>query len=155
MSGYIEGNRTEYYDRLQAVRERGEVQEWLRFFLTAVRLQTEDAVERAGHLVELRERYLAESHGSRSRVAALIDLMFENPYFTVFKVQRALDVTNQGARNLLLDAERRGWVTRAGVAGRGGRMYWVAKEVFDAIEAPPTYNGSTDDEPAERTIRAR
>jgi len=33
LSAHLEQNRTTYYERLQAVRERGEIQEWLQFFL--------------------------------------------------------------------------------------------------------------------------
>ena len=37
LSTYFERKRLEYYDRLQAVRQRGEIQQWCQFFLTAVR----------------------------------------------------------------------------------------------------------------------
>ena len=47
VSAYLEEHRREYYDRLQAVRERGEIDQWIQFFLTAVRVQSEDAAERA------------------------------------------------------------------------------------------------------------
>jgi Fic family protein len=47
LSGYLERNRKEYYERLQAVREEGAIQEWLQFFLVAVRHQSDDAVSRA------------------------------------------------------------------------------------------------------------
>ena len=50
--------------------------------------------------------------GSRSRVSELIPLMFANPFLTVRRVERALGVTNQGARNLIRDAEERGKRTR-------------------------------------------
>ena len=56
ISSYLEDHRREYYERLQAVRERAEIQEWLQFFLTAVAVQAEDAVARAEHLHDLRER---------------------------------------------------------------------------------------------------
>ena len=44
LSAHLEQNRTTYYERLQAVRERGEIQEWLQFFLQAVSTQAADAV---------------------------------------------------------------------------------------------------------------
>lgn len=143
LSGYLETHRREYYERLQAVRERGEVQQWLQFFLTAVTRQARDGVARAGRLVQLREAYLSESARSRSRIGELVPLMFENPFVTVSRVQRALDITNQGARTLIQNAERKGWVTKIGSWGRGGRSYWVAKDVFDVIEAAPSYPGGS------------
>ncbi len=122
LSGYLEAHRSEYYDRLQAVRESGSVQEWLQFFLTAVRRSAEDAVYRAERLVALREKYLAEAAKTRSNLAALVELMFTNPYLTTARVEQHVKVTNQGARNLIKEAEKRGWVEEYGSFGRGGRI---------------------------------
>lgn len=36
ISGYFERNRDAYYDRLQSVRERGEIEEWVQFFSEGV-----------------------------------------------------------------------------------------------------------------------
>lgn len=138
LSGYLETHRREYYDRLQAVRERGEVQEWLQFFLTAVTRQAEDAAARATALIDLRERYLAEATTSRSRLPALVDLLLVNPFVTVTRVQGALGLTNQGARNIVLRAAERGWLIKLDGRGGGGRDYWLAQGVFDAVEAPAT-----------------
>jgi Fic family protein len=139
LSGYLETHRREYYDRLQAVREQGEIQEWLQFFLTAVKRQADDAIARATTLVDLREAYLGEAMTTRSSLPKLVELIVRNPFLSVLRVERALGITNQGARNLIRDAERRGWLTQIGKRGRGGRTYWVAPAVFEAIEAPAAY----------------
>ncbi len=144
LSGYLESHRREYYDRLQAVRERGEVQEWLQFFLTAVRRQAEDAINRATALIDLREEWLVAAASSRSRLSAVVDLLLANPYVTVGRVQRALGVTNQGARNLVKEAERRGWITELATTGPGGRTYWVADRVLDVLQSPPAYERRDD-----------
>jgi Fic family protein len=136
LSSYFETHRQEYYDRLQGVRERGRLQEWLQFFLTAVAAQAGDAVLRAELLVNVRERYkhqLAEE-GSRSRAGDIVDLMMDNPYVTVARVRMALEVTQPGALNLLRGLEQRGWLRDLGTSGRGGRLMWVAPEVLRAIE---------------------
>lgn len=139
LSGYLETHRHEYYDRLQAVRERGEIQQWLQFFLTAVQRQAEDGVDRAGQLVRVREEYVTAASRARSRIGEVVPLLFANPFVTVRRVETALEITNQGARNLIRDAEARGWLEPFQVRGRGRRRYWVARRVFDIIEAPPRY----------------
>lgn len=139
LSGFFETHRRDYYERLQAVRERGEIQEWLQFFLTALRRSAEDAVDRSERIVAVRERYLAEAATSRANLAGLVGLLFANPFVTVKRAEKALEVTNQGARNLIQDAERRGWLQPAGRSGRGGRHYWVAHELLKIIEAPIVY----------------
>jgi len=48
--------------------------------------------------VHLREHYLAEAARARSRVGELIGLLFANAFLTVRRVETALGITNQGAR---------------------------------------------------------
>lgn len=139
LSGYLEAHRSQYYERLQAVRESGDIQQWLQFFLTAVRRSAEDAVHRSERLVALREKYLAEAAGTRSNLAAVVALMFANPFLTTARVEQGVKVTNQGARNLIKEAERRGWLEHVGSFGRGGRIYWLARELYSVIDAPPSY----------------
>jgi Fic family protein len=136
ISSYLEEYRREYYERLQAVRERGEVQQWLQFFLTAVAVQAEDAVARAEHLHDLREGYRSQLAGSRSRAVEVVDLLFVNPFITVRRGSTALGVTPQGATNLIRQLEGRGWLEMIGQFGRGGRNTWVAPEVFEAVSDP-------------------
>jgi Fic family protein len=139
ISGYLENHRSEYYARLEDVRERGEIQAYLQLFLTAVTRSAEDAVDRAGKLIELRESYISESAKSRSRIGGIVDLLFTNPFVTVGRAERALHLTNQGARNLINHAAERGWLTDIGSRGRGGRRYWLAEQVFQIIDAPVSY----------------
>ncbi|MBG6068149.1 Fic family protein [Micromonospora ureilytica] len=139
LSGYLETHRREYYDHLQAVRETGAIQSWIQFFCRAVKEQSEDAVARAAQLVELREKYYKQAGDDRSRVNMLIPLMFQNPFMTAKRVQSAVGGTPQGARNLLERAVEYGWLQFMGAQGRGGRLYYAATEVLEAIESPTTY----------------
>lgn len=133
VSAYMEENRREYYERLQAVRERGEIQEWLQYFLRAVRSQAEEAATRIGQLVDLREQYRVELKGAKSRAGEVMELFFSNPFVTVKRVERQLSVTNQGARNLIEALEGKGWLRKIGPIGRGGRIYWLCDGVYRII----------------------
>jgi Fic family protein len=134
VSPYMEEHRREYYERLQSVRERGDIQEWLQFFLTAVEFQATDAQRRAFALVDLQQKYRQELKTVKSRAAQVMELMFANPVLTVRRVERALQITNQGARNLIEALEARGWLNRLPPIGSSGRLYWVATEVYEIIE---------------------
>jgi Fic family protein len=149
ISAYLEEHRREYYERLQAVRERGEIQEWLQFFLTAVAIQAEDAVARAELLHDLRERYRSELAGSRSRAVEVVDLLFVNPFVAVRRVADSLSITTQGAANLIHQLQDRGWLNLIGQVGRGGRNLWLAEEIFAAVSdpAPPR-----QEEPVQLTV---
>jgi len=52
----LKRNRTEYYDRMMSVREKGDYEQWVRFFLTAVLETANDAIETIDKLVSLHDR---------------------------------------------------------------------------------------------------
>jgi Fic family protein len=137
LSAYFETHRGDYYDRLQAVREKGQLQEWLQFFLTAVADQATDALERAERLADLRETYRRDLASTRSRASEVVEILMANPFITVRNVQSELGITQPGALNLLRGIERRGWLREMGVIGRGGRMVWVAPEILAVIADLP------------------
>ncbi len=152
ISGYLENHRGEYYDRLESVREKGSIQPYLQFFLTAVTKSVEDAVDRARRLTELRDQYMTESMRTRSRIGEIVNPLFTNPFVTVGRIQQELNLTNQGARNLINDAVRRGWLMDFGAHGRGGRRYWLAEQVFQVIDAPVSY---LDEEANDQSVGER
>jgi hypothetical protein len=65
-----------------------------------------------------------------------VDLCFDNPFLNARSVARRLGVTNQGALNLIRGLEARGWLHDLGSFGRGGRVAWVAIEVWRIMESP-------------------
>lgn len=144
LSNYFETHREEYYDRLQGVRERAEIDAWLIFFLRAVRAQADDAVDRSRRLIAVREAYHREAIQERSNLARLVDIIVRNPFVTVRSIETGLSLTNQGARNLIRNAETRGWLDSLGTHGRGGRERWYSPAIFEVIESPMAYG--TDQE---------
>jgi len=140
-SSYFEQHRREYYERLQAVRERGELQEWLQFFLTAVAVEATDALAKAENLADLRERYRRDLASSRSRAHEVVDLMITNPVVTVRRVQQGLDITQPGAQNLINSLHDRGWLRPSPQRGPSGRRYWIATEVAEVLEPAAAGSG--------------
>jgi Fic family protein len=85
LSLFLKQNRTEYYDRLSAVRSNGDWEGWLRFFLTGVTVTANNAVSVAGAIAELRDRHLrlaAMENVGRFGVP-MLDLLAEQPLVTV------------------------------------------------------------------------
>jgi Fic family protein len=135
LSAYLEDNRDEYYDRLQGVRERGEVDAWLRFFLVGVAKQAGDAVLRSENLLDVREGLRSRLRGTRSRGPELVDLLFDYPIVTVNIVAEHLGITPQGAVKLLRSVAASGSLRKVG-SGRGSRTRWYADEVLEVLLAP-------------------
>ncbi len=140
LSNYFETHREEYYERLQAVREEADIEGWLTFFLEAVRAQADDAVDRSRKLISIREQYHSEAIKERSNLPRLVDIIVRNPFVTVKSVEDELEMTNQGTRLLIKNAEKRGWLRSLGTHGRGGRERWFAPAIFEVIDMPMTYD---------------
>ena len=132
ISSYFDQRKSDYYDRLQYVRERGEIAEWLQFFLDGVAVQATDAVERAEQLSDLREDYRSRLHGT-SRAHMVVDLLFANPILTVRYVQDSLHVSQPGATNLLRRLGAVGIVEEIGT-GPGVRHRWICRDVLKVLD---------------------
>ena len=139
LSSYFETYRQTYYDRLQSVRQTGQADSWLLFFLDAITAQSKDAVERSRALISIRESYRKDAMLSRTKLTMLVDALMQNPVITVRRVEQLTGLTNTAARTLVRDAESRGWLTNHGGQGLGGKQYWVAHQVLDVMETPMAY----------------
>ena len=144
LSPWFERNRDEYYARLQGVRERGELQAWLHFFLSGVGVMAGEAIDRAESLTDLHRSYREELVGDRSNASNVVDMLFVNPFVTTRRVMNALDVTNAGANNAISRLEDRGWLTRRGTSGRGGRITWAADEVLGILGRVDDQQGTAE-----------
>jgi Fic family protein len=135
LSPFFEARRQTYYDALQGVRQRGDLDGWLRLFLEGVRTQANDALARAERLGDLRERYRrsvqATTRGGANR---LVDLVFEQPVVNARMVERRLGLTRPSALNALRQLEDLG-VLSAAREGPRGQLRWRAEEVLQLLVA--------------------
>jgi Fic family protein len=94
LSAYFEANRQEYYDRLLAVSQQGQWEDWLHFFLMGVSIQSLDAIQRITQLQTLYQAYAELLQGERAteRLIEVLYLVFERPLVTVRQVEAALAV---------------------------------------------------------------
>jgi len=133
LSAYLETHRTEYYDSLQAMRERGDPIPWLDLFLTATRTQANDAVGRAERIIDVRERFREAAGGMSSPNAfGVVELICVNPVVTAKAVEGRLGVSRPTALRLLKAMEAQGLLTEAAEGARGQRRY-IAQEMMEAV----------------------
>lgn len=92
VSVYLKARRREYYDRLQAVREAGDWEGWVRFFLEAVAVSSEEATTSAREILTLFERHRAQLASSPSALA-VFDKLQARPISAVSALQRATGLT--------------------------------------------------------------
>lgn len=81
----------------------GPLEPWLTFYLAAVAVAARSACKRRAGLALLRRQYLESCPPGRStsRIAAAIDLLFEAPAVSVYRLQRALDLSYRGAQTMI------------------------------------------------------
>jgi len=95
LSAYLRRHRAEYYERLMAVRENGDWEGWLRFFLLGAAETAEAATVTARAIVQLREndrsRLYGPLHGANE--SRILDLLFHRPLVNVALVAGHLGVT--------------------------------------------------------------
>jgi Fic family protein len=105
LSYYFKKNRMEYYDRLQAVRDHGDWEGWLKFFLRGVGKVSNEATERARSIVRLRETHrqlIVEEFGrSASSALVLLESLYERPVLQVKHVMQITVLSYPNANNLV------------------------------------------------------
>ncbi len=112
LSEFFERNRTEYYDLLTRVREKNDLDEWLRFFFIGVIETAERSVLTFEKIVELKQdietKRLAKL-GKRALVAAeLMRMLYKQPIVDRQRVEEALGLSTSTAARWLLEFEQLG-----------------------------------------------
>ena len=125
LSAYFREHRSEYYERLQAVRDSGSVEAWLQFFLTAVSVVSNEAAATAHDILTMREdhrqRIQTEITGSVHGVE-LLDRLYQRPYITVSMAASLLEVSYPTANNLISSLVRLG-LLRETTGQMRGRLF--------------------------------
>lgn len=103
ISEYFEKNRRDYYDLLKGVTERGEWNEWLKFFLLALiteSLKTRSSILNILSLYERSKRLIAAANSVYA--IDLLDTIFASPVISYVKIKHKLKTRNpQTIYNLL------------------------------------------------------
>ena len=105
LSHYFKRHRSEYYERLQAVRDLGDWEGWMTFFLNGVISVSREATETAAAILRMREDYRARIIEEMGRAAAngqrVMDRLFDHPIITVSTARDWLDLTPAGANQIV------------------------------------------------------
>lgn len=108
LSYFLKRHRSEYYDRLMAVRHDGNWEGWLDFFLRGVAETAEEAMTTAGAIVHLRERDRAAVQDLGAHAIQLLDRLYERPVINVAAAKDSLHVSWPTANKLVQQFAARG-----------------------------------------------
>lgn len=96
ISYFLKKNRVEYYDRMTEVRSKGNYEQWIRFFLTAILESSQDAIQTIDELTELHDKNqaLIDRLGrARINAGAVFAYLEANPIIDIGKTAEVLDLS--------------------------------------------------------------
>jgi Fic family protein len=110
LSLYLKAHRSQYYDRLTAIRVDGDWEGWLKFFLLGVGEVSQSATRTVQAILQLREdgRSMIERLRPSALAGRLFDFLFEQPIFSVRMVEKRLECSYVKANQLVLQLEELG-----------------------------------------------
>ncbi len=96
ISYFLKKNRVEYYDRMTEVRTKGNYEQWVRFFLQAIKECAEDAILTIDKLDALHQKNTAIINGmgrTTKNALLLFNYLEANPIIDIKKTSQALGVS--------------------------------------------------------------
>jgi Fic family protein len=105
LSHYFKRHRASYYEHLQAVRDTGDWEAWLSFFLRGVSAVSTEAAEKARRILVLREEHRTAITEQFGRAAGnghrVLEELFTRPVISVERVIEVTGVTFSAANGLV------------------------------------------------------
>ena len=136
LSHYLRRHHQTYYDRLQAVRDRGDWEGWLLFFLRGIAEVSSEAAATARRILVLREDHrrvitenLGRAAGNGHRV---LDDLYERPIVSVTDVQRLTGTTYPAANQLVARLAESGILHE--VTGRSRNRRFAYQSYIDLFQ---------------------
>ncbi|HNX49474.1 MAG TPA: Fic family protein [Thermoanaerobaculaceae bacterium] len=154
LSHYFKARRAEYYDRLQAIRDDGNWEAWLKFFLKGVHEVSRQASDTARAILNLREEHrelIARLLGGSVAALRLLDMLFERPLLTVKMAEAHLGCSYVTANTLVEKLAAIGVLQEVTGFKRNRRFrYEPYLELFEWGDRPPG-QADTDSRPGGAT----
>jgi Fic family protein len=142
LSHFFKMQRFDYYRHLQNIRENGDWESWLKFFLRGVHEVAQEATTTARNIVQLREihRDLIFTRLSRSAGPAwqLLEFLYRRPVVTVNNVVEVTGLSYANANSLVARFIEQGILEQMDSNKRNRRFVYAQYLTMFASDAVPT-----------------
>ena len=104
LSDYFRKYRSQYYDKLDNISKKGEVEEWIKFFLEAIMEISKEAVELSRKINELKNRdteKIIHSGKIIKNATMILKKLFNQPFITAKTVKDLTQLSTPNANNLI------------------------------------------------------
>ncbi len=134
ISAFFEKYRDDYDDLLKKTSTQGDLEGWLKFFLTGVKKQANDAVNRVEKMEELREKYrnILLDVSQSTTVHQILEFLFENPFITIPEIKDRLGCHYPKAKYNIEILVKAG-ILKEVIREKGERLF-IAEEINQILE---------------------
>lgn len=105
LSDFFERNKTLYYENLMRVRETGDMEQWLKFFMVGAIETAQNSIQAFKDIIALKEEIentIVLKMGKRApKARKLVEELYKNPVVNVQQVEHMLNVSKPTANSLI------------------------------------------------------
>lgn len=140
LSYFFKVHRSEYYRFLQKVRDEGDWETWLKFFLRGVYEVAQEATTTASNIVQLRERHrniVATQFPRLSGTYQLLEYLYQRPVITVNGTAKVTGLSYANANRLVMKFQEYGLLRQMDTYQRNRRFIYADYLAMFADEEMP------------------
>lgn len=134
LSDFFEKNRTNYYDNLTTVREKDNINQWIKFFLVGIIETAKKSINTFDQILQLQKEIdiKIQTLGSRSGNAQkMINILYQTPIISSMKATNLLKVSPTTSMKLLNDLENMNILREmTGMKRNKKYVFWEYLELF-------------------------
>jgi Fic family protein len=134
LSYYFKKNRQEYYDRLNMVRDKGNYEQWIDFFLKGVIATAGSAMDTARKIIDLQSihrRLLWDERISSPFAVAILEQLFYTPVVSIGQLAEHFGISYQASSNVVSQLEKAGIIRE--LTGRKRDKRFVYREYLNIL----------------------
>jgi Fic family protein len=134
ISSFFEKYRRDYNNYLSQTNKTGNFQDWIIFFLDAIQVQSEDALDKSINLQKLKESYRAriQKETNSNTILQVVDNLFVNPFIQISKLAKSVNITYPTAKKIVENLVSLGILRQ--VNDKERNKTFVAHEILDIIQ---------------------
>ena len=136
LSSFFEQHRDLYYDNLNGVRTKNDLQQWIKYFLVGIEQTAESATQTLSDILQLKtdvEAFIRSNYGRRSSNAIkIIHRLLQNPYINTEQAMEICNTSYNPSNDLLKQLHKDGYITET--SGQSRNRIFVFKKYLDLFE---------------------
>ena len=128
LSYYFKVHRLEYYEHLQKIRDEGDWESWLKFFLRGVYEVAQESTITARNIVQLREQHRNIIATYLSRLGGtyqLLEYLYQRPIITVNGAAKVTGLSYANANRLIVKFQEYGLLRQMDTFQRNRRFIYA------------------------------